>query len=173
MGHSHHRFDVGTNPERLIWAQIDRAIELPELVQRTSHTLTLTLGRDTLGWRLDSSSSRYQLRAGPALDLRYQSPTVTLTARQFPQRAAHIEREHPTHPAFGRFRVGLFERFFHLFTVTGVITDAVDGEVKFTLSASNLDAGGRFLLEPRVSFGNTGEEVVPRLLSLELIPSIV
>jgi hypothetical protein len=171
MSHSH-SFDVGTNVERLIWAQVDRAIELPEMIQRTSRILTVYFGRDALGWQLDRSQSRRQFRPGLALDLRYQAPEVTLTARQFPQRPAHIEREGPSHTAFGRFRGGLFARFFHLFSVAGTVVDAIDGKVEFALTPAMLDAAGRFFLEPRIEF-QTGEQVMPRLLAMELVASIV
>lgn len=163
---------IGVNPERLIWSQVEHAIELPSMNQRSSRKLTLTFGRDALGWQLDDSVSRRQMRYGPALSLvAVPAPTVKLTCRQFPQRPALIEREGLDYPTGGLARVGLFDRLFSLFTVDGVIVDAADGKVDFLLTPADMDGAGRFFLEPRVVF-DSGEQVVPRLLKLELIPSV-
>ena len=158
-----HRFDVGVNTERLIWAMVDRAIELPTIYQRTSHTLTLRLGPRALGWALLGQS---QLRPGPPLDLTAASQ-VRLIGRQFPQRPAHIEREGPLSVR----EADLFTRLFELFNLVGTVTDPADGAVDFTMPKTALDAAGRFLLEPRVKFTD-GTETVPRHLKVEIIPTI-
>lgn len=159
------RQDLATDVPRLIWDQIQKAHELPDMIQANDHTLVLKLGERVIGWSLLGQS---QERPGPALDLT-TATRVRLVAKAFPERPTIIDREsYQDTTSIHHY----LSRLFNLLDVDAAVTDAADGEATFTLTDGNLDSVGRFIAQVQVTFAD-GSKKSPGLLKFNLVPGII
>lgn len=121
------------------------AKQFPRLVQRCNYTLTFYLGKSDFGWLWGSHKRNY---SGPRLDL--TGATVKLVAEKMPIKPSYLDEA----------RGETWSTTDTIFTVTGSVVDAEEGEVSFTLSTLNTDVLGAVLAQIQVT-DSSDNEIVP------------